>query len=176
MSKYRNRVTFFFDPEHKRAFKISIASLEQVYSIVQYMRRCTVLDYLSYTFEVCHKGVWSVSESKDLNMPVEVSSKRADAAPLKLQLHFLATTKYDEFYVDMFCFSSLDIDFIYQLIDKGTYGFDTLIIKSFNRDKETQAWVERDLTRSISRSVADAYLALSPEAQAAFLKEMKETR
>lgn len=176
MSEFRNRVTFYFDPEHSRMFRVSIASLEQVFVLIQYMRRCTVLDYLSYTFEVCQDRTWRVSESRDIDMPTGVLTKRADSAPLKLQLNFLATPKYDEFSIELFFFSSLDVDFIYQLISSGTRGFNSLVIKSFNRDRHTQEWVERDLTRSIPRPVADAYLALSTKAQAAILKEMKETR
>ena len=168
MRHYKNRITLYFDPEGENTFRLYFATLEQVNTFLMYLRKCVCIDYLSYTFESlkCQESgedIWSEMDSQQVEYKTESIARRTSSAPYKLSVHFFATRKTQEFDFDLYCFSTLDVDYLAALISQGaSTKYRSFKLKHYKRNRETKDWEDRIPMRLVPKNIAEAYYELSP--------------
>ncbi len=163
-TKFKNKVTVFFDKERTKNLRVFLHTLEQTNVFIMFIRRCTTLTCVSYTQESYKNSSWHLVNDQELSISPEFSQTRAEAAPYRLEVSFKTSNRQETTTFDMYFFSSLDIDYAIQLFLNGTKSSDV----SFNahvRDRDTREWNSYVWNRGIPNDIASAYLSLGSESR-----------
>lgn len=163
--RFKNKITVFFDKERKQNLRVFLHTLEQTNVFIQFIRRCTTLQYIGYTQESYKNGAWKQVNEQEFEMADTFAASRADAAPYKLEIALAATNKCAAFKFVTYYFSSLDIDYFTNLIIDGTRTAD-VSISAFVRNRETKEWQPYKWSKGVPYDIAADYLSLSSENRA----------
>lgn len=163
-TKYKNKVTVYFDKERTKILRVFLHTLEQTNVFIMFIRRCTTLQYVAYTQESYKNNSWHLVNDQELSISPEFSQNRADAAPFRLVVSAKAGNKHEVTTFDMYFFSSLDIDYAIQLLLNGTKSSD-LSFSAYIRDRDTREWNNYIWNKGIPNDVASTYLSLGSESR-----------
>lgn len=168
---FRNRLTLFFDSEQKSSLRVYLATLEQMNVFLHYFKRCSRIPFVSYLQEF-YRDTWVKGNEKVQTEPYLIdSAKRFEAAPFRIDITQWETKNTPRLEISMFFFSRTDSDFINTLLEQGTSREQVKIV-SYNKDRETGEWIQRDAERFTARALADLYVSLSPQNKEAAIAEL----
>lgn len=168
---YRNRITIFFDADHKTYFRVYLATLEEVHIFMHYFKRCAQIPYVSYLQEF-YKDTWMQSCERDAESDSNhLNAKRFDAAPFRLTVTQWETKNMPRIEFSLYFFSRIDNDFVNTLIELGS-SREQIKLASFNRDPNTGEWVPREAERFAPKALAELYSSLSPQGKETALDEL----
>lgn len=162
-TKFKNRVTVYFDKERTKNLRVFLHTLEQTNTFILFIRRCTTLGYVSYTQETYKNNGWHLVTDQELSISPEFSQNRAEAAPFHLEISVKTSNKQETTF-DMYFFSSLDIDYAIQLLLNGTKSSD-VNFNAYIRDRETHEWNVYIWNKGIPNDIASVYLSLGSESR-----------
>ncbi len=168
---YKNRVIVSFSEEDPRILKVGFATSEQANVFMYYMQKCVAAESLDIKREVMIDGAWVTSGTGKVNSAEHDNNKRANRTPFKLEIRVMAVTSHEEFKLECYCFSSVDLDFMGLLLDKGTSN-KQVIVTGYNRNKETKEWERREFCTFVPRKAALLFNSLTEKDKADAIEYM----
>ena len=171
-SKCKNRLTLYFREDRRTSLRIYFETLEAMNIFLNYFKRCVSLDYTSYEMET-YKGIWTLTDSKEIEYKSENVEHRAAVAPWKLHVECDANHVHDAFEFDVYFFAQFDADVFAHLVRSGAGAINHITLTLFRRSTPKSDWESAELQQFVPESFANALEDLEPDSYASVLTYMQ---